>query len=152
VGGSIDYLYGRFGLPDLGAELVVLDPLTGDRAILERLDGEVVPAVVGYAAGPPAGQSMGTIVLVGEAGVGKTRLLREVRDWCVARGAVALVGRAPRRVPRPQRATRPGAPPARRSAPRSTGRARDGRSPLTPPPSSGPSVRLVGAPGTDSRR
>jgi hypothetical protein len=85
----------------------VLDPLTGDRAILERLDGEVVPAVVGYAAGPPAGQSMGTIVLVGEAGVGKTRLLREVRDWCVARGAVALVGRAPRRVPRPQRATRP---------------------------------------------
>jgi hypothetical protein len=33
-------------------------------------------------------------VLVGEAGVGKTRLLREVREWCTILGAVALVGRA----------------------------------------------------------
>jgi len=35
-----------------------------------------------------------TVVVVGEAGVGKTRLLREVRTWCAGRGAVTLVGRA----------------------------------------------------------
>jgi DNA-binding CsgD family transcriptional regulator len=33
-------------------------------------------------------------VVIGEPGVGKTRLLREVRTWCADRGAVALVGRA----------------------------------------------------------
>jgi DNA-binding NarL/FixJ family response regulator len=34
------------------------------------------------------------IVLVGEAGVGKSRLLREVQDWCGELGTVAMVGRA----------------------------------------------------------
>jgi DNA-binding NarL/FixJ family response regulator len=35
-----------------------------------------------------------TIVLVGEAGAGKSRLLREVRNWCGDGGGTALVGRA----------------------------------------------------------
>src|SRR4051794_10716169 len=34
-----------------------------------------------------------TVVVVGEAGIGKSRLLREVRRWCSELGAVALVGR-----------------------------------------------------------
>jgi DNA-binding NarL/FixJ family response regulator len=34
-----------------------------------------------------------TVVVVGEAGIGKSRLLREVRTWCSELGAVALVGR-----------------------------------------------------------
>ncbi len=34
------------------------------------------------------------MVLLGEAGVGKSRLLREVQSWCREVGAVALVGRA----------------------------------------------------------
>ena len=64
---ALESLYGWFGLPDLspvavagtpaqcaaglrevvdaGAELVVLDPLDGDPAILERLVDEVVPAI-----------------------------------------------------------------------------------------------------------
>jgi probable F420-dependent oxidoreductase len=68
VGAGLDGLYGWFGLPDLsavavagtpadcvegirvvvdaGAELVLLDPLDGDPAVLERLAGEVVPAVL----------------------------------------------------------------------------------------------------------
>jgi alkanesulfonate monooxygenase SsuD/methylene tetrahydromethanopterin reductase-like flavin-dependent oxidoreductase (luciferase family) len=67
VRAGLDNLYGWFGLPDLspvavagtpadcaagireivdaGAELVVLDPMAGDLAILERLVDEVVPAV-----------------------------------------------------------------------------------------------------------
>ncbi|MFC5950945.1 AAA family ATPase [Pseudonocardia lutea] len=34
-----------------------------------------------------------TIVVAGEPGVGKTRLLREVRRWCSLRGGTALIGR-----------------------------------------------------------
>jgi predicted ATPase len=34
------------------------------------------------------------ILVVGEPGLGKTRLLREVHGWCAARGLASLVGRA----------------------------------------------------------
>jgi probable F420-dependent oxidoreductase len=69
IGAALDGLYGWFGLPDLtpvavfgtpadcaaglravrdaGAELVLLDPIDGSPEQLERLAGEVVPAVAG---------------------------------------------------------------------------------------------------------
>jgi DNA-binding CsgD family transcriptional regulator len=65
---------------DLLAEVVVgrADELSALRTGVERA-----------AAG--TGSAM---VLLGEAGVGKSRLLREVQSWCSEVGAVALVGRA----------------------------------------------------------
>jgi tetratricopeptide (TPR) repeat protein len=35
-----------------------------------------------------------TVLITGEPGIGKSRLLREVRGWCVRGGGVSLVGRA----------------------------------------------------------
>jgi DNA-binding CsgD family transcriptional regulator/tetratricopeptide (TPR) repeat protein len=69
------------------------EPHGGLRA--SALVGRAAELAVLRAAFESAAEGRGTtVVLTGEPGVGKTRLLREIRTWCTEQGAAVLAGRA----------------------------------------------------------
>jgi DNA-binding CsgD family transcriptional regulator/tetratricopeptide (TPR) repeat protein len=69
------------------------EPHGGPRA--SALVGRATELAILRAAFESASEGRGTtIVLTGEPGVGKTRLLREIRTWCTEQGAAVLPGRA----------------------------------------------------------
>ena len=109
-------------------------PLVGRAAELDRLAG-----LVGCSTPGAAAQPRGAVLLAGDAGVGKTRLLAELRDravaagWRVARRALPRLRRQRPALPAVHRGLRPARRRAARRWPRLARRGRPGARPAACP-------------------